>query len=257
MIDYLEKAFIHQEDKKYRLGYELKLPFRRLLEGFDFAELKATGKGWIDFVQKAGAVTLFGRDFGDMIFLTSEPCESWRRLSTGQDYLAVCVQDLNSIVDKFGIRGQGDTQVVKGIYWHMPDKIFEDCACQDRTYVPCDRVQVLLPVNFKWHRITKSVVPPKSLDYREEGAVIFGNSKKLHVNWPYNPEEIPEARPMPESANSDETQVELEHTVSSASSETQGSVSSTPLTSSQLGAGIAADDPESLISTDSFSKEKS
>jgi hypothetical protein len=39
VIDYLEKAFIYQEEKIYRSGHEVKFLLRRLLEGFDFAEI--------------------------------------------------------------------------------------------------------------------------------------------------------------------------------------------------------------------------
>jgi hypothetical protein len=130
VIDYLEKAFICQEDKMYRSGHEVKLPYRRLLEGFDFAEiaesqssvprriaeLKATGKGWIDFFRKIKAVALFGRGFGDLILPKSTPCGSWRRMPSGEDYLAICVHDLNNIIKRFGVRRESDNQVVRGIF---------------------------------------------------------------------------------------------------------------------------------------------
>jgi hypothetical protein len=111
-------------------------------------------------------------------------------MPTGEDYLAVCVHDLNNIIKRFGIRGQSDIQIVKGIFWHMPDKIVEDSVCQDAAHVRCDHSQALLPITFKFLRFTKPIVPPGTLDGKEEGAVIFGNNKKLPINWPEDPEEI-------------------------------------------------------------------
>jgi hypothetical protein len=254
VIDYLDKAFIYQEDKMYRPGHKVKLPSRQLLEGFDFAEiaesqssvplriaeLKTAGKGWIDFVRKIKAVNLFGRGFGDIISPTNVPCESWRRMPTGEDYLAVGVQDLNKIINRFGIRGQVGMQVVSGIFWHMPDKIFYKCTCQDRILAPCDRTQVLLPDKFKFRRFTKCIVPPETLDGKEEGAVIFGYSKKSPVNWPEDPEEIAQ-----------------EGRVTPDTSETKTSSSLTLLTSIRLGSGRTVDHLESSSSGLSSSQEMS
>ncbi|KAJ6001660.1 hypothetical protein N7522_006887 [Penicillium canescens] len=264
VIDYLEKAFIYQEDKMCRSGLDVKRPFRRLLEGFDFAEiaesqssvprriaeLKVTGKVWIDFVRKIKAVALFGVGFGDIISPACTSCGSWSRMPTGEDYLAVRVHDLKTIIKKFGIRGQN--QIVSGIFWHMPDKIFDDSACRDSAAVRCDHAQALLPIRFKFLRFSKRIVPlGTTLDGKEEGAVIFGNSKKLPLNIPEDPEEIAqEGQPTPESTITGGMKVETGCTALSSS---QSSVSSTLLTSIRLGAGAA----EGSSSAVSSSQERS
>jgi hypothetical protein len=247
VIDYLEKAFIYQEEKIYRSGHEVKFPLRRLLEGFDFAEiaesqtsvprriteLKATGKGWIDFVRKIKAVTLFGRGFGEIISPTNVPCDFWRKMPTGDDYLAVCVHDLNNIIKRFGVRGKVDMQIVHGIFWHKPDKIFEHCARRDRSTACCDRAQALLPIKFKFFRLLKRIVPAQTIDGKEGGAVIFGSGKKLLVNWPDDPAEIAkEGQLMPNSSNTYGTQVE------------PGYLANHPSTSNPLEEGREADHTE-------------
>jgi hypothetical protein len=161
-------------------------------------------------------------------------------MPTGEDYLAVGVHDLNKIINRFGIRGHVDMQVVSGIFWHMPDKIFDACACQDRILASCDRTQVLLPDKFKFRRFTKCIVRPETLDGKEEGAVIFGNSKKSPVNWPEDPEEIAQ-----------------EGRVTPDTSETKRSASLTLLTSSRLGSGRTVDHLESSSSGLSSSQEMS
>jgi hypothetical protein len=70
------------------------------------------------------------------------------------------------------------------------DKIFDDSTCTANAPVRCDHAQVLLPIKFKFLRFTKRIVPPGALDGKEEGAVIFGNSKRLPVDWPEDPEQI-------------------------------------------------------------------
>ncbi|KAE8381785.1 hypothetical protein BDV26DRAFT_255120 [Aspergillus bertholletiae] len=198
VMDYLQKAFIYQEDKANRSGHQMRFTQRNLLEGFDFTEiaesqssvprrvveLKATGKYWIDFVRKIKAVSLFGRGFGDLISPIRAPCDRWGKMPTGEDYLAVCVQDLNSIIDMHGNRGERNVEIVKGIFWHMPDKLFGHCTCQSNISAACERVQVLLPDRFNLRRFTKHILPPESLHGNEEGAVIFGRSGKLPVYWP-------------------------------------------------------------------------
>lgn len=224
IMDYLEKAFTYQEDKLCEPGYEMRAPSRKSLAGFDFAgiaeshqvvprriaKLNSAGKCWVDFVQKIRAVTLLGRGFEDIIYPTSKSasCASWKTMPTGKEYLAICVHDLKSIISRFGVRKQDDDdiQVVDGIFWNNPNKIFDDCACQAGNVACFDRAQTLLPIKFKFLRFFKRIVPPGTLEGKEEGAVIFGSSKELPIKWPDNPKEIAQEEPItPEPTNSDDT----------------------------------------------------
>lgn len=251
VIDYLEKAFIYQEEMLYEPGQKVQLPSRRLLAGFDFAdiaeshssiprrfaELKSTGKTWMDFVRRIKAVALFGRGFGEIISPKAASCDPWRKMPTGIDYLAVCIYDLQNIIKRFGVRGQSDMQVVQGLFWHKPDKLF-DCTCQHTKPASCDRAQALLPDKFKFRRFLKRIVPPGATDGSEEGAVIFGNGKKLPINWPDDPKEIAyEGQLTHECTNDEGLQVRTDPTSSSVS------------TTSQVEEGMSTDPTEGSSST--------
>lgn len=66
--------------------------------------LKASGRGWVDFTRSVHAVTLFGRGIGDLLkpAYPAQCFPHWRRVPTGQDYLATRVYTLRAIWDKYG-----------------------------------------------------------------------------------------------------------------------------------------------------------
>lgn len=69
------------QTKKITNGIKLGMPGRQYLEGFDFTDvatriqdlhprattLQSRGKAWVDFTRAIGAITLFGRGFGELI----------------------------------------------------------------------------------------------------------------------------------------------------------------------------------------------
>jgi hypothetical protein len=65
-------------------------------------------------------------------------------------------------------------ELANGIYWHKPDKLFEPCKCNSKS---CDRVQVLMPASLGLKRHPQ----PFGCD---DGAVIFGRSKRFPWHWP-------------------------------------------------------------------------
>ncbi|CEJ90871.1 hypothetical protein VHEMI06624 [[Torrubiella] hemipterigena] len=182
---------------------------RRQLEGFNFTDVatetdpikpKATvlsdmGSGWVDLTRALQAITLFGEGFGDLILpeATSVLCENWARLPKDQHLLAVSTRELEYIRKATGMREEGQDlwELTKKQYWHIPDRIFEDCDCDSvlgnigphptkrgkkKSSSPnyCDRVQVLLPASYP-KRLTRGLRSPR-LPLPENGAVIFGHS---------------------------------------------------------------------------------
>ncbi|KAK8202302.1 hypothetical protein IWZ01DRAFT_486994 [Phyllosticta capitalensis] len=178
-IDYLEKAFTYQEERMYRPGYEVSVSaWNDTLVGFDFAEISESessipyrfadlgprSKGWMAFVQKIKAVTLFGRDFGDLITPDTPPCRSWANMPTGEDYVAIHVQDMNEITKR-------DPRALHGFIWYQSGARF-NCTCAQGGDV-CDRAQALVPMKI-WKRHSKKASSEASFNGNENGAIVFG-----------------------------------------------------------------------------------
>lgn len=142
-------------------GVPLKLTPRETLEGYRFMDIAArtaraltprmvklttyngAGKSWVDFTRAIRAVTLFGEGFGELLSLPEEPvtsssaprvdntiCSTWRSLPIGKDYLAVGTYDLARILKQEGSTAEYPLmKLAPGIFWQMPDTVFERCAC--------------------------------------------------------------------------------------------------------------------------------
>ncbi|KAL1381596.1 hypothetical protein HDK64DRAFT_321344, partial [Phyllosticta capitalensis] len=177
-IDYLEKAFTYQEERMYRPGLEVSLSaWTEPLAGFDFAEISEAetsipcrftelgprSKGWMAFVQKLRAVTLFGRDFGDLIAPDTPPCRSWAHVPTGEDYIAIHAQDMNEITKR-------DPHALHGFLWYKPEALL-DCICAQGDV--CDRAQALVPLKI-WKRLSKKTFNNASFNGKENGAIVLG-----------------------------------------------------------------------------------
>ncbi|KAJ3576123.1 hypothetical protein NPX13_g3802 [Xylaria arbuscula] len=196
----LEQMMAHQADTCTQdgVGFKVKASDRRHIEGFDFMDIAtdedpcfprqvtlcSSGRGWVDFVRAIHAVTLFGSRFGDLISPaktnadTCASCYSNMNLPRGQDLLAVCVSELDDILQKRGSKATTPWRLVDDIYWLTPDKTFEPCHPGQK----CDRVQVLLPATFPklWGRKFKS---PGDLGQAPRGALIFGHSRRFPLRW--------------------------------------------------------------------------
>ncbi|KAI0526679.1 hypothetical protein F5B22DRAFT_641819 [Xylaria bambusicola] len=196
----LEQVMAHQADTCTQdgVGFKVKASDRRHIEGFDFMDiatdedpcfprqitLRSSGRGWVDFIRAIHAVTLFGSHFGDLISpskIQGKACESCHAnvdLPKGQDLLAVCVSELNDILQKRGSKATTPWRLVDDIYWLTPDKTFEPCLRGQK----CDRVQVLLPASFPklWGRNFRS---PGDLSQATRGALIFGHSRRFPLRW--------------------------------------------------------------------------
>jgi hypothetical protein len=198
-------------------GIKVKKSFRRHLEGWDFRDvaigtdplkpkatlLQDTGLGWVDLVRSVSAITLFGVNFGEILepsriveenlsvagpvtgHLGGRLCQNWARLPGAKDLLATTTAVISDIRETV-YSGSNDEQclleVSQDIFWHNPDRVFESCYCGDGANKPhCDRVQVLLPRNFRdlFTRGLRSPAGPLPL----HGAVVFGHSMKFPLWW--------------------------------------------------------------------------
>jgi hypothetical protein len=205
-------AKVHKSLRRHLEGWD----FQQVAAGTDpllpkAALLRDTGLGWVDLVRAINAITLFGVGFGEILqpvdaavdFAlggegdggTAGPgpavnppqrgtrCDRWAALPRGEDLLATTtpvIRDIMESVDKDS--KQRLWELFTGIYWHCPDKVFEDCHCRATPGgTQCDRVQVLLPTKFPtlFARGFRSPTEPLPA----HGAVIFGHSLKFPLVW--------------------------------------------------------------------------
>lgn len=201
IYEILEQIVSHQADifSQDGVGFRIKYTLRRQLEGFDFMDvatdedplwprvttINARGRGWMDFTRALHAITLFGTGFGELLRPTQAldncfVCLTNVGVPKGEDYLAVCTSDLQELIEKRGSRNTSPWRLVDEIYWHTPDKAFEQCQCKKSSSRKHDRIQVILPASIPgfWGRGFKS---PRNLP--AEGAVLFGHSWRFPLRW--------------------------------------------------------------------------
>ncbi|KAK8001318.1 nucleoside phosphorylase [Apiospora marii] len=208
ICDILEQIMAHQADVTSQdgVGFRVKCTTHRQLEGFDFMDiatdedpfwprittLQSGGKGWVDFIRAIQAITLFGSGFGDLIRPAPQSdhtppvracsgCNYNTNVPPLCDYLAVCVSDIQEIIQKRGSQRTTPLRLVDDIYWHAPTQPFEICRCTGETNNRPDRVQVLLPGTFSklWARNLRS----PSLAASPRGALLFGHSRGFPLRW--------------------------------------------------------------------------
>ncbi|EAW09016.1 Pfs domain protein [Aspergillus clavatus NRRL 1] len=192
--DLLEKIIDHQQDAVENSRRQGTTVPRAYLEGWDFHELAAEvdpvrarvaildsiGKSWVDFTRSLNAVTLCGRGFGDIIKPT-EGCSQWARLPKGRYYLAACMSDLKSIMDKQGDPDSIPMKLVDDILWYNNDSSFVPCRCNGEDDQPhSDFAQVLLPSTMARDMLQDM---SRAADLNNGGAVIFGQNRNRRWFW--------------------------------------------------------------------------
>lgn len=188
----LEQAYAYQTrvNLQKSAGIAPGRQVRRLLEGFDFMDLAADEDyfnartmsafdglpRWHRLTGAINAITLFGRGFGDLLKPKEmvPVCSSWTTVPSGKDYLAARVEDIQTIMRKKGNSSGSPWRVIDDVYWHVPDKLFENCQCiEDYSKECCSHAQTLLA----GPEITKhasGIVSPIRLE--PDGAIIFDGS---------------------------------------------------------------------------------
>ncbi|KAK4444608.1 hypothetical protein QBC34DRAFT_487752 [Podospora aff. communis PSN243] len=192
------------------LGARIRKSPRRNLEGWDFqhiaagtdplwpkvAFLRDIGLGWVDLARGIRAITLFGVGFGNVVQPEGQTkFARWSALPTGKDLLATTtpvIQDImHSVYRNPSNNGDRFWELFPDIYWHSPDKVFEECSCEETTPDGnvCDRVQVLLPTKFPSLFTRRFRSPPQP--FPEHGALVFGHSLKFPLAWKWEPSSLP------------------------------------------------------------------
>lgn len=167
---------------------------RSTLEGWDFddianerdpahpraATLDASARSWMDLIKTIDAITLFGRDFGEII-RSAENCPSWSTVPCGLSYMAVCSADLQEII----AAGRGNpfstpARLTDEHIWYIPEGLPCTCECLSGDgSTHSDLAQVLLPSSMG-DRLEAKCVSHKNMD---KGAFIFGHNKLYPWYW--------------------------------------------------------------------------
>ena len=215
-------AKVHRSPRRHLEGWD----FQQVATGADpllpkAASLRDIGLGWVDLVRTINAITLFGVGFGEILQPvdtaqvlapggdgdgdsagpgpTANPpqggsrCDRWATLPRGEDLLATTTPVIRDIMESV-YRGSDNQQRLRelstGIYWHSPDKVFEDCHCGAAPGgTQCDRVQVLLPTKFPKLFARGFHSPPEPLP--THGAVVFGHSVRFPLIWKWEACSVP------------------------------------------------------------------
>lgn len=199
----LEKIVDHMNNRNTEDGinFVLRAPRGNLLGGFDFMDIASNKdsfsarempmqlfgveEGWTTLTSSLGAITLFGKNFGDLIkpivpkgMRACNSCGFGAAIPSGKDYLMTRSSLVESILEESGDDTTHPWQIVQGLYWQIPNVTFQACRCkpteggQRQALELEDRVQVLyrskFPALWKRGRFLKSVQP--------HGAMIFGHS---------------------------------------------------------------------------------
>lgn len=199
----LEKIVDHMSNRDAGDGinFVLRRPRENLLGGFDFMDIASNKdsfsaremplrnfdmeEGWTSLTSSIGAITLFGKKFGDLIkpvmlrdMRACNGCGFGAALPAGKDYLAARSRLVASILERSGDGSASPRQLVEGLHWQAPRATFQPCGCtaaapgQEACRLK-DRIQVLYRSRFPrlWSRGTEA------LDSVEgDGAMVFGHS---------------------------------------------------------------------------------
>jgi hypothetical protein len=166
------------------------------------------GDGWPDFLPIIGALTLFGKGFGDLIRPdgSAPSCPAWTQVPTGEDYMASSVSTLKYIYEERLPRlhsGQGSSQMAAKLLWvSRPDMHpFQRCKCLSSS---------TFKRNEQHSSPAQLFVSPKSLSFPkgavridldtlvDTGAVVFANHgrfKKFRKAKPDREADAPKAVP--------------------------------------------------------------
>ncbi|TGJ85345.1 hypothetical protein E0Z10_g3386 [Xylaria hypoxylon] len=161
--------------RKYLSGWAFRdLAKERELEPFAI-ELADVGKSWVDFIRAISAVTLFGQDFGELI-VPRNPCKRWKKLPTGQFYLAASGLVLNRIIADVGSSPDQPRRLGRDIVWHNPTWL---CKCGEGKGDHSDVTQVLLPEDVS--RDESQMTNRRKVE--DDSAVIFGYNSEQSWVW--------------------------------------------------------------------------
>jgi hypothetical protein len=186
--DQLEKMYDHQvSGLRKKRGSP-----RSLLEGWDFQDmvherdpihprhttLSQDGCSWIDFTRSLSTITLFGRDFGEIL----RPLGACAELSTSKperSTFAAIMLDLNNIMTSKGDAYCTPMKLTQDIIWHIPEGVFDSCLSDEPGHEHRSHaVLSLLPSSIR----RELPEAPSSISFNS-GAVILGFNRQNKWFW--------------------------------------------------------------------------
>lgn len=137
----------------------------------------------MNLITEIGAVTLLGKDFGEIIQPsgTEMLCDRWLRVPRDGYYLGACVSDLASIIRAHGSEGTEQLRLTNNISWHSSDRPFEPCRCHGAPFSKHSHLvqELRRSKDDKMGSSSSSKIRSSaSLDLR--GAVIFSHNYSHH-----------------------------------------------------------------------------
>ncbi|KAL4951427.1 hypothetical protein BDW69DRAFT_186424 [Aspergillus filifer] len=186
--DQLEKLFDYQT---IGLRKDQNVP-RSCLEGWDFQDLAherdpiyprhttlhEEGLSWVDFTRSINAITLFGRDFGELIRPVNI-CSKSSAITPGKSFLVAAVSDLNKVMASNGDLFSTPIRLTQDTLWYVAESTSFRCLCEhsgQNHRAPA--IQSLLPYSMRDELPTR---PPGNRGHN--GAVIFGFDTRNKWFW--------------------------------------------------------------------------
>ncbi|KAH7085853.1 hypothetical protein BKA63DRAFT_27957 [Paraphoma chrysanthemicola] len=210
----LEQIVEHQEniDCQDGFGFQVRRSSREQLAGFQFREvaqnistfhsglvnLLPEGNSWVDFSRAIQAITLYGNGFGDLLkpVDATKICKSYTRAPKNRDCLVVPTEILCKMINKFAEdAGVSALRLVDNTLWYPSESLFPSCPCTSgqECQQRYDPVQVLVPRTWQEKIFpSKSKSPKLTEQLKASGALIFGKSKRIPLQWGTSANEDPE-----------------------------------------------------------------
>lgn len=203
--DTFDKIYSAQDEVRKSAKQQLKNPFQKGIEGYEFmgivsphgpltrrkVSLHTNGTEWAGFVDRLNAITLFGRNFGEIYEPTDEAnlCTPWRTVPVDQEFLTVPVSLLKELKEytwEDGKIEEDSPELIKHVLWTPSEDAFKQCGgkADECTRELDDHVQLLLKTSRTasgFFEIARQKGSGHEEDYlpMKNGAVIFGKSSRL------------------------------------------------------------------------------
>jgi hypothetical protein len=143
------------------------------------ARFDSRGGGWYDLLPSLGVVTIFGKDFGQLIRPedAGRVCPEWQSIPKGHDFLVSTVSTLKHLYDK---RFDGQYPATSKMSWRAPKNQRDTCECVGQQQESSDQKHYD-PAHFivsnsllqNWRLKDSAPVEVRSLN--PKGAIVFAN----------------------------------------------------------------------------------
>jgi len=161
--------------------------------------IESPDNGWTDLLPAAGILTIFGKDFGELV-RPSNPdtvCAAWRSLPRGKNYMASSVSTLTLLQHHLRRLSPelGVGEFTHKLSWMSPCRPFDPCQCIMDTQVEgsAHRDPGQYIVSNTWFQTSRMKAKPLDVtSLKDTGAVVFANVSSIgHPVKPPNVGETP------------------------------------------------------------------